>query len=97
MRNSIVRALATGAAAALLAGGAAATATSTAFAAPAVSAKPAAASAQDDGSTPSPTPTPHPSMTGKHCAEIKAHSETVTHNGNSYKLWFSGQKVCYMK
>ncbi|MEU9789766.1 hypothetical protein AB0E27_03950 [Streptomyces sparsogenes] len=93
MRNSIVRALATGAAAALMAGGAAVTATSTAFAAPAASAKPTAASAQQ-GSTPSPTPTPHPSMTNKHCADIKPYSVTVTHEGKSYKFWVSGQKVC---
>ncbi|MEU7245558.1 hypothetical protein ACI2L4_03635 [Streptomyces sparsogenes] len=94
MRNSIVRALATGAAAALLAGGAAVTATSTAFAAPAQ--HPTAASAQG-GSTPSPTPTPHPSMSNKQCAEIKAHTMTITHEGKSYKLWISSQKVCFMK
>lgn len=93
MRNSIVRTLATGAAAALLASGAAVASTSTAFATPAASVTHAkAVSAQD-----TPSPTPSPTMTGKHCKEVKAKTKTVTHNGKTYKIWIEGHKVCYMK
>ncbi|MGV9855181.1 hypothetical protein ACWDWU_41485 [Streptomyces sp. NPDC003442] len=95
MRNPIVRALATGAAAAVLAGGAAVAAPGTAFATPTVSATHTKADTAPHGTAPSPTPSP--SKSGKHCKDIKARTKTVTHNGKTYEVWVSAHKVCYMK
>ncbi|NIY67956.1 hypothetical protein [Streptomyces malaysiensis] len=94
MRSPIVRALATSAAAAVLAGGAAVAAPGTAFATPTVSATHTEANVHRDGAAPSPTPSP--TMKGKHCKDIKAHTKTVTHHGKTYKVWVSGHRVCYM-
>ncbi|MEU5270284.1 hypothetical protein [Streptomyces hygroscopicus] len=94
MRNSIVRALATGAAAAVMAGGAAVAAPGTALATPTASVTHTKADTTRHGAAPSPTPSP--SKSGKHCKEVKAHTKTVMHNGKSYKVWVSAHKVCYM-
>ncbi|MCQ8191833.1 hypothetical protein [Streptomyces rugosispiralis] len=93
MRNSIVRTLATGAAAAVLAGGAAVAAPGAAFATPTASVTHVKADVPRNGATPSPTPSP--TMKGKHCKDVKAHTKTVTHHGKTYKVWISAHRVCY--
>ncbi|CAM5484321.1 MULTISPECIES: hypothetical protein [Streptomyces] len=94
MRNSIVRTLATGAAAAVMAGGAAVAAPGTAFATPTTSATHTKADTTQHGTAPSPTPSP--SKSGKHCKDIKAKTKTVTRGGKTYEVWISAHKVCYM-
>lgn len=95
MRNAIVRALATGAAAAVMAGGATVASTSTAFAAPAASVTHARALTAEHGAKPSPTPSP--TMSGKHCKETKARTKTFTLHGKTWEVWIEAHKVCYMQ
>ncbi|MFF5584687.1 hypothetical protein [Streptomyces hygroscopicus] len=94
MRNSIVRALATGAAAAVMAGGAAVATPGTALATPTASVTHTKVDTTHHGTAPSPTPSP--SKSGKHCKDMKAQTKTVTRDGKTYKVWISAHKVCYM-
>lgn len=91
MRNPIARALATGAAVTMLAGGAAVASTGTAFATPSASVTHSHAAASDD------TPSPSPSPGYKHCVTIGAHHETIPINGKNHKVWIGSHKMCWEK
>ncbi|MEU6894923.1 hypothetical protein ABZ934_24605 [Streptomyces sp. NPDC046557] len=83
MGSRIARALATGTAAAVLAGGAAIAATGTAIAAPTTSTSAAATSQH--------------ATTAKNCHNVKGYYKTVHKNGKASKVWVKPHKVCTKK
>jgi hypothetical protein len=82
MRSRVVRALATGSAAAVLAGGAAIASTGTAFAAPTASTSVAAS---------------QHAPTAKTCHHVKGYYKTVHHHGKTSKTWVKSHTVCTKK
>jgi hypothetical protein len=82
MRIQIVRALATSAAAAMLAGGAAVASTGTAFAAPTTSVTHAGVT------------TSQHAPTQRRCRTVKGYYKTVTERGRMKRVWVKPHRVC---